>query len=165
MTPDLRRLTAADVEAYRGLFLAGLDREPDAFIMTREEAIALPVEGVRERLDEGWIFGAFEGPELVAIVGGRRPALARLGHRMEVGPVYVAPHARRRGLARRLIETLAEAARAAGLLQLELNVSATNPAALGLYERIGFVRTGLVPRSVRTEDGFEDDITMAWRLD
>jgi GNAT superfamily N-acetyltransferase len=82
--------------------------------------------------------GAFlllcEGEEPVAC-GGLRTLGPRLG---EIKRMYVAPAARRRGHARRLLEALEEAARAAGLERLRLDTNAQQPEALLLYAATGY---------------------------
>jgi ribosomal protein S18 acetylase RimI-like enzyme len=64
---------------------------------------------------------------------------------------FVAPWARRRGLGRRLVEAVEEAARAAGIAVLNLDVRATQAQAIALYERVGFERWGTHPAYARVE--------------
>jgi RimJ/RimL family protein N-acetyltransferase len=56
--------------------------------------------------------------------------------------MWVAPSARGRGLGRELAEAVVGWARDRGFERLRLGVTAEAPAALRLYERLGFVRTG-----------------------
>jgi GNAT superfamily N-acetyltransferase len=60
---------------------------------------------------------------------------ARLG---EIKRMYVAPSARRRGLARRLLAELEACARELGHEQLRLDTNAAQPEALLLYETTGY---------------------------
>lgn len=60
----------------------------------------------------------------------------------EILTVAVAPAGRRKGLARALVTHAAAAARTAGAARLFLEVSATNTAALALYEGLGFSEIG-----------------------
>lgn len=64
----------------------------------------------------------------------------------EILTVAVAPHRRKLGTGRRLVEAAAEAARATGATALFLEVAIDNAAALALYGRAGFERAGLRPR-------------------
>ena len=61
----------------------------------------------------------------------------------EILTLAVAPPARRRGLARALVDAAAGAARMAGAQALFLEVADDNAPAIGLYEAAGFSRAGL----------------------
>ena len=61
----------------------------------------------------------------------------------ELLTLAVAPEARRRGLGRKLVARFLYQARLRGAEQAFLEVSATNPAAIRLYESTGFLRSGL----------------------
>ena len=70
-------------------------------------------------------------------------AVARsAGDEWEIENVVVAESARRHGLARRLVETLLDAARRRGAHALFLEVRGSNLAACALYESCGFKKTG-----------------------
>ncbi len=62
---------------------------------------------------------------------------------------FLAPWSRGHGLARRLIEAVEDAARAAGFGVLNLDVRATQEAAIGLYEAMEFQRWGTHPAYAR----------------
>ena len=59
----------------------------------------------------------------------------------ELKRMYVAPQARGRGLARLLLSTLEQAARAAGHPTLRLSTGYLQPEAIALYESSGYTRT------------------------
>jgi ribosomal-protein-alanine N-acetyltransferase len=65
---------------------------------------------------------------------------------VEVVQVSTAPDARRRGLARALLERLVQTATAAQVESLWLEVRHDNQAALGLYRSLGFVTSRRRPR-------------------
>jgi ribosomal protein S18 acetylase RimI-like enzyme len=52
--------------------------------------------------------------------------------------IFVEPHARGSGLGRTLVEAAFERARERGCARIELDVNEANPAALALYESLGF---------------------------
>ena len=58
-----------------------------------------------------------------------------------IGHLAVDPACRRQGLARQLIEWMADLARAQGKSSLSLDVPVDNPIALNCYEALGFVRS------------------------
>ena len=59
--------------------------------------------------------------------------------------VVVAPEARRRGVATGLLRYLMEEGDRAGLTAYTLEVRVRNAAAIGLYEKLGFVSEGIRP--------------------
>lgn len=62
-------------------------------------------------------------------------------------------------------EMLAAARQRPGVLQLELDYAAGNDRARRLYEKMGFVQTGVKPAAIRLPDGtLRDDISMMCRL-
>ena len=63
----------------------------------------------------------------------------------EIGDLWVVEHARGQGIGRQLMEAVEERARARGILQLGLEVTATNPnqdVARSLYEKLGYEESG-----------------------
>jgi ribosomal protein S18 acetylase RimI-like enzyme len=65
---------------------------------------------------------------------------------------FVAPWARGRGLARRLVAAVEEHARKAGFYVVNLDVRETQAAAVALYESMGFVRWGTNPHYAMVEN-------------
>lgn len=59
---------------------------------------------------------------------------------------FVAPWARGHGLARELVEAAEKEARARGFKVLNLSVTATQTAAIQLYESLGYRRWGTLPK-------------------
>lgn len=64
----------------------------------------------------------------------------------EILTLAVAPEARRRGVARRLLQAASRQAAGRGAARLFLEVAVGNAAARGLYEGAGFTVAGLRPR-------------------
>ena len=86
------------------------------------------------------------------------------GGEMEVLTVGVAPAARRRGVAQRLIAAAMPVARDLGAEAVFLEVAVDNPGAIALYERLGFAPSGLRKGYYdRGADGVKDALVM--RLD
>jgi RimJ/RimL family protein N-acetyltransferase len=92
---------------------------------------------------------ADEADRPLALIGMRRRLSESRVHLIRVG---VRPEARGRGLAGRLIEAVAQIARAGGAGRLTLNVYGANSAAVRAYEKAGFAVAGAthgLPGSVR----------------
>jgi GNAT superfamily N-acetyltransferase len=72
------------------------------------------------------------------------------GAHIASGNVMVAPAHQGRGVGRRLLEDMAEWARASGFAGIQFNaVAASNRNAVGLYESVGFTVIGTVPGAFR----------------
>ena len=156
----IRAATEQDVDTWRTLRMDGIVRHPQAFIVSAEEAAAVPVEEDAARLRAGGRFMAFIGDKAVGRIGLNRNHMPRSRHRGEVGPLYVAPDARGQGVADGLLQAAIDAARAQGIWQIELSVYVENHPAIALYERHGFSVTGKIPNALLGADGFEDDLLM-----
>ena len=90
-------------------------------------------------------------------------ATVTMGFQVLLGTLGVGlvPAYRGRGLGSRLIEAALERARAAGFVRIELDVYADNARAIALYERLGFVREGVVRDAVFVDGEYRDAIAMA----
>lgn len=156
----IRVATADDVHIWRTLRMDGITRHPQAFIVTAEEAAAVPLEEDEKRLSQGDRFLAFLDAAPVGLIGLNRHGMPRESHRGEVGPLYVVPDARGQGVSDALLMAVVEAAQGLGVWQLELSVYVENAPAIALYERHGFAMVGKMPNAIAGVDGFEDDLIM-----
>ena len=96
---------------------------------------------------------AFLDGQLIGSAGNH--ALSRrekLRHRAEYG-ISILKEYWGLGIGSALTACCIECAKAAGFLQLELEVVAENRSALRLYEKFGFTEYGRNPRGFRTRDG------------
>lgn len=62
------------------------------------------------------------------------------------------------GIAKALMELLTEKAAELGYEQMELEVVSSNERAIGLYKRMGFVKTGEIPGAMKYKDGTYDGV-------
>ncbi len=67
---SIRRLTSSDAEAYRAVRLDGLLKHPEAFGSSYEDEASRPIEVTAERLDSGFVLGAFDSDEKLMGVAG-----------------------------------------------------------------------------------------------
>jgi ribosomal protein S18 acetylase RimI-like enzyme len=155
----IRRLPPSDVGAYRTLRLSALAESPEAFGSDVAAESAAPVETFANTLRTSYVAGAFAAERLVGIAGFRRLDREKTRHRGDIWGVYVAPEARGAGVGRQLLEHVLDHARTQ-VQQVHLAVTATNPAALRLYESLGFVRYGTEPRALRIGDRYLDEHLM-----
>lgn len=161
----IRQLGTGDLAAWRAFRVEALTLSPESFLMTLAEEVARPDEALAADLEERPVLGRFEGDRLTGCIALRGMEGPDFAHRAWVGTVYVSPERRGSGDADRLMEAMADLAREAGHLQLELYVLSSNARAIRFYERHGFRVMGELPRAVYRDGAFEDDLHMVRRLD
>ncbi|MFZ5550542.1 MAG: GNAT family N-acetyltransferase [Pseudomonadota bacterium] len=165
MNFTIRRLDAADAGAFRALRMRGLVECPLAFAASPEDEAGEPDEAVGARLADraaGAVYGAFtDDGRLAGVVGLGRERMRKLAHKAVLWGMYVAPEARRRGVAQALVKhLLAEAAMTPGLRQVTLGVHTGNRAARALYESFGFVAWGTEPAAAWVDGAAHDETWM-----
>lgn len=110
------------------------------------------------------MFGAFVDGRLAGVAGFVREAGAKQRHKGTLWGMYVDPSARRYKVGAALVQAVLDHA-AGEVEQVLLAVGAANAAAIGLYERLGFVVYGHEPRALKEPDGYSDDVLMVKFLD
>jgi RimJ/RimL family protein N-acetyltransferase len=108
---------------------------------------------------------------LVAEVDGKLVASSDIqilhGDEKHVGVLGIAIKSGFRGLGigTQMVETLSEQAAGLGLKILTLNVFATNKRAIHVYEKVGFIQTGTIPKKHFREDQYIDEVIMTKLID
>jgi len=170
MKSVVRRLGVEDLHAYKALRDEMLLMHPDAFTSDAEtERPKAPMAYMGrlglERQDGGhFLLGAFAGAELVGAIGCDRDSRPKVRHLAQVVGMMVRPAWRGRGIAQALLLECIAGARAAGIEALTLSVTAGNGSAERLYDRMGFVRYGLLEDAIREGGRSHDKALMALRL-
>jgi GNAT superfamily N-acetyltransferase len=154
MTIEIRQAVPADVprlvELHREVHAVHLAARPDQFKATRDDEIA---ERYRNRLSSPsnrvWL-AELQGRAVGHVVAVQ---LERAEHAMcparrwwEVEEIGVTTSERRSGIARALLQTVVDAAHAAGVTEIELNSWAFNVDAHAAFRSFGFV-----PKVIRFE--------------
>lgn len=172
--PSLRfaRMGPADLSAYKTLRDEALRLHPDAFDADIESEQARPPEsylgrlGLGETLGGTFLLGAWQGRDLIGMIGLERLTLHKLRHSAELNSMMVHPRHTGRGVGLTLVEAaIREARQALGLEQIVLRVSTSSESAIRLYERAGFRGCGVLPHAIRLVDGpgparYFDKLTM-----
>ena len=160
---ELRRLASADASLFREIRLEGLERDPDAFSSTFELETAQPLSFFEQRLGNSAVFGAFRGPELLAVAGFRIQLGPKHAHKGLLWGMYVRPEARQTGIGRKLVQAVIAHARGQVEL-LQLTVISDNQPARRLYASLGFEEYGIEPRAAKYRGRYHDDVLMAKML-
>jgi ribosomal protein S18 acetylase RimI-like enzyme len=157
----IRRLIGSDLPAYKVLRDTALEAYPHAFTSDADEERRKPPENYLARLGldryEGGHFtlGAWHQDDLVGAISCERETRLKVRHTAHLIGMMVRRESQGRGAGRALLEAcIAEARLAPGLEMLTLTVTAGNLAAIGLYERAGFVRYGRLPHAIRVRDAY-----------
>lgn len=160
----VRRLLADDAAGYRELRLQGLRGCPEAFGATWENEASRPLEWFAGRLERNLVLGGLSGScALSGVAGLVSPESPKSRHIAQLWGFYVAPEARRRGLATALLEALIR--HAEGEFEaIRLVVVASNEDAVRLYARAGFVEFGREPQALKVEGRYHDEILMRLQL-
>ena len=111
----------------------------------------------RKVLLAGWVGGVLAGTVTLAFAAAQNQP-----HRADVEKLLVDPAARRRGLARRLMQGVEAEAHAAGRSLLLLETRAGDPAE-ALYRGMGWNEVGLIPGYALKPDGSHDDTFVFWK--
>lgn len=138
----IEKLKKGDGARLKPLRIKALESDPDAFGTTADQVKAFPLETWNEQ--------ATTLPTFIAVMEGEDVGMVRLGKDHDeperVGwliSMWVAPVARGRGASVELVRALESECRSQGLSVLRLDVADYNSAAIKLYEKCGFKRTGI----------------------
>jgi RimJ/RimL family protein N-acetyltransferase len=165
MPPTIRTATLDDAEALQA-YAARLFAEDLPGIYRRETpTLEQEVEFVRARVEppnSTLVLAEVDGDVvgLVDLVGYPMAEEAHCG----VLAVSVDREWRGRGIGAALIEAILAWAREIGIGRVEIQAWSSNPRALALYERLGFVREGVRVGAIRRDGESADVILLARRL-
>ena len=171
-TVRIARITAADLGAYKHLRDEALRLHPDAFDADLESEQARPPEsylwrlGMSETLGGTFLLGAWDGRDLIGMIGLDRMTQSKLRHSAELNSMMVHPRHTGRGVGISIVQAaITEARQAIGLEQIVLRVSTSSTSAIRLYERVGFQACGVLPHAIKLFEGpgqvrYHDKLTM-----
>ena len=116
---------------------------------------------VRQFFENNWPhFVALDGGEVVGWCDIRRHFFVAHAHRGTLGMGLLAAH-RRKGLGLRLIQMALVRAERLGFVRVELDVHADNAPAIALYEKVGFIREGVMRNAFFADGAYRDAIAMS----
>jgi RimJ/RimL family protein N-acetyltransferase len=168
----IARLGPSDLSVYKRLRDEALRLHPDAFDADLESEQARPPEsylgrlGLSETLGGTFLLGAWDGRELIGMVGVERQTQHKLRHSAELNSMMVHPSHTGRGIGLKLVQAaVAMAKQAVGLELITLRVSTSSTSAVRIYERSGFQGCGVVPHALKLIEGpgqvrYVDKLTM-----
>jgi ribosomal protein S18 acetylase RimI-like enzyme len=144
-TVTVCRVAQSDWQVQRAVRLAMLLDAPAAYGSTFEREFAMTEQDWHDRLAIGVAWLAMDGSlpvGAVKLMPARGDGSGGEGDTHSLVGMWVAAHARGRGVADALVDAVVAESRSLGLRRVTLDVEAANARAIGFYERYGFVRTG-----------------------
>jgi GNAT superfamily N-acetyltransferase len=160
----IRQLTANDLAAYRALHRFGMTESPTGFVDVAATDAARTDVDVTAMLTRGDGWGAFDGDRLVGKLTIDALPYPSLAHTFWIHAVYFHPDARGTGASGKLIRAAIDSAKNKGARRVALWVNGVNTHARGLYERMGFRQTGIIPGGIEVAGDYVDDVLMTLEL-
>lgn len=156
----LRPVTETDADQLRALYRYSLQKNADGFVQNPEFHGDIYTRASSYQNNNGTMLGLFADDDRTLLgFGGIKQ---KENNRAELCNLHVHPHQHGKGYGKYIALTLIDDARELGYEILELHVTATQSAAIGLYRRLGFSETGRQVYSV--EGGNYDTIFMELHL-
>ena len=164
-------LTPDHATALNSLIQTALEDYPTAFTTdfstTKNRSVQIVIDHLKDLENSaGFRLGAFDanGTLVGTVRLDPRPGPKR-SHAADLMVLFVRIENQNQGIGRLLVETTIEMARKIdGLEQLELVVSQDAPAAIHLYEKLGFKSTGVLKRQIKIGNNYHDCVAMWLRL-
>lgn len=148
----LRPVTEADAEQLRALYKYSLQKNAQGFVQNPDFHGDIAVRAAEYQGNNGAMLGLFADDDRTLLgFGGLRQ---KENNRAELCNLHVHPHQQGKGYGKYIAQVLVDDARELGYDTIELHVTATQNAAIGLYKSIGFSETG---RQVFAVDGASYD--------
>jgi len=159
-----RTLAVEDYPAYNTLREIALDSVPEAFGSTNQEENLYRKNRFESNVthQQSFIMGAFNDEELVGMVGFLKLEKIKMQHKGIIWGMFVKSEVRGRGIGSELMKnTLEKAAQINYLQKINLDVNAENPAAIHLYEKIGFTSFGSEKNALLVDGKMYDIVMMS----
>lgn len=169
----VRALDEADLEAYKALRDHVLAHHDEAFTSDAATEAQRSAQSYRARMGGevhcysagDFTLGAWRGDRLVGAISCERDPRTKVQHIGHIIGTMVMKDQQAQGVGRALLDALiARASTDDELHQLTLSVTASNRAAVRLYESAGFSRYGTLPRAIRVAGRFLDKDLMLLNL-
>ncbi|WP_438824375.1 GNAT family N-acetyltransferase [Bacillus sp. JJ1533] len=167
---NIRKLIPEDAECYWKLRLKALTTDPDAFLVTYDEAIKKenPIGEYKKSFqsEEILTFGAFEEEHLVGMVTLVRETRQKIRHRANIVAMYVDGNNRGKGTAKALLKEAIKIARnIPEIEQLYLTVDSENTPAKELYKNLGFKIYAVEKKAMKYNGQYRDEEHMVLFLE
>lgn len=135
--PVLRPISPADADQLRGLYKTSLEKNASGFITNPAFHGDIYDRAAQYQRSNGAMLGLFQDNALLGFGGLKQ----KENGRVELCNLHLHPHQHGKGLGKQLALALIDEARELDYQTVELHVTVTQEAAIGLYKRLGFIET------------------------
>ncbi|MFN7113290.1 MAG: GNAT family N-acetyltransferase [Alphaproteobacteria bacterium] len=136
----LRPVTESDAEQLRALYKYSLQKNAQGFVQNPDFHGDIAARAAEYQNNSGVMLGLFADDDRTLLgFGGLKQ---KENNRAELCNLHVHPHQHGKGYGKFIAQVLIDEARDLGYDYIELHVTATQSAAIGLYKRLGFSETG-----------------------
>ena len=153
----IQRLSPADWQSWKGIWLEALQEEPSCFANSYEELAIKNDEYWKKFCFDNTIFCVFCDGNVVGCIGFQVYEMDQMNHKGRLFSLYVNARHRGKGIAKNLIDAVIAHAKTC-VEQLICGVISTNLSVADLYERYGFKKYGIEPRALKVKNGSYADI-------
>ena len=155
MVADDIRIVAYSREHARSISEHLFEGVPvDVVIRQREELL-------KPGPEEVFSVCALHGEDVVGVCTGVRMTWAGSRHRIEMVQVVVRDGFRRRGVARKMMQLVAEHFSTRGVEIVQASAEHTNKEAIAAYQRLGFHQFGLLKDGLKFDGNYSDEVMLA----
>lgn len=148
-----------------------LSDSPWAYSANPDDDVALDSAFLRSALAQSdnaimAIESVDDSTSLIAAAGIHRVRNPKFSHRARLWGIFVSPDHRGRGLGRAVTSAALDLARTwNGVERVDVAVSDNSPAALHIYQSLGFIEWGREPESTRHDGKRYDEIFLSLRIE
>ena len=156
----IRKITAADADFIYGLYMHP-EINPYLLYEMMDEKTFAPI--FTDLLQQGIIY-VYEAEGLPAGMFKFIQQQHRNAYTAYLGGVAIHPSFAGKGHGIKMLQEVIELGRQMNLLRIELSTALANNKAIHLYEKIGFVKEGVLRKYtwLKTEDRFLDEVMMSY---
>ena len=163
METEIVRAEPSDFSVIRNLMLKALKEDPTAFSVTFEEynfnsdewwqRYIMPFLNLFDQL----MFLAKEGNDTVGMIGALFENKSRKRHISTIVWFYVAKEHRKKGIGKKLIDSIInEIKQKSWIKKIALMVNEPQVSAKSMYEKVGFLNTGILKKELNIDGTFYD---------
>ena len=133
----IRPISPADYDQLRDLYKYSLSKNAAGFVQNPDFHGDIAERAAQYQNSNGVMLGIFQDNTLIGFGGLKQTE----NNRVELCNLHLHPHQHGKGLGKHLARVLIQDAEELGYDTVELHVTATQDAAIGLYKKLGFAET------------------------